>query len=323
MHHTRIIMLIFVFLMSSVPACFADTPEYKLAIREKGKVDYQKQRTEAWTSIIASVLLRDGDLLKTHELAGAALRLYDGSTVKIGENTLVEVSQYGGTRPNWIQVLAGKVLVHVQRVLGRKQSFEVRTPTATLAARGTVFSVDVVNVQGSTVVQAIHGSVEVQAHGVKTVLSPGKTALINPQGSPIIVPRGFQIILVAVPAPSGDKGGTQSVPEVSPSRPVGTGNQTVYETPWKPADYAPMVSQDAPQVTAAPAVSAVSSAPSTTGAILSTADSTSSTSSGSTTSTTTSTTTATTTTTSTPTTTLPPPVTPPFSPTGGIQVIIR
>ncbi|MBI2264791.1 MAG: FecR domain-containing protein [Armatimonadetes bacterium] len=215
------------------PPVFSQSRERDMAIRQSGFVAYHRQSSEGWTPIVASAMVQGGDFVKTDAHSSAGLRLHDGSTVKIGPNTVVGISPYkdrskaatsfrlhDGTlvkiapetltklspyqfeiKSNWIHLVTGKILVHVKPARTKQEIIQITTPTAVITARGTVFSIHVVNGEGATVVEPYSGSVSVDAQGQHLLAIPGRVVIVNPQAPPVTVPQGTPIIVKDVLTP--------------------------------------------------------------------------------------------------------------------------
>lgn len=137
-----VVIFIAVFVLVNIQSIRALESRWKLVVRVKGDVDSQRFQKTTWKKIWQSRMLANGDKARTHSDSRANIRLADQSVITIGENTIVEMSQFELTpksRLVKINLLVGKLRVKVSKFLGKKSKFEVTTPTAVLAARGTDF----------------------------------------------------------------------------------------------------------------------------------------------------------------------------------------
>jgi hypothetical protein len=115
-------------------------PAWKFVVRVTGIVQCQKGGQTAWVSIWNGRMLSDGDKAKTMKDSRAKILLPDNSFFIIGANTTLEMSkvEYSKTgRFVQLKLDVGKVRIKVQKFAGKDSRFEVVTPRAVLAARGT------------------------------------------------------------------------------------------------------------------------------------------------------------------------------------------
>lgn len=156
----------------------------KTVTRINGSVDGRKSNDAAWTPIFASRPLTNGDWARTHSDSLAKIYLEGGHHfVKLYENTLVEMSKVEGEGTNrFIQLkqTLGQIKVNFDKYLGKSQKMEVKTPTATLAVRGTSF-LSLVLPSGHTIVQVLTGAVRVTpVSGMPFQIHAGNGAVIRP-----------------------------------------------------------------------------------------------------------------------------------------------
>lgn len=178
----------------------AATGEWKLVVKIKGDVESQRADESQWNKIWQSRILKDGDKARTQDNSMAKIRLSDQSVVLIGSNTLVEVSEFKLTdnaRTAKIKLILGKIRVKVGQFMGDSSKFEVTTPNAALAARGTEFYVDQEKVAkqdsaGATKIIVFDGDILVITKTGEFLLSAGQTAMVDMQGQFFLNPANFQ-----------------------------------------------------------------------------------------------------------------------------------
>jgi hypothetical protein len=101
----------------------------------------------------------------------------DGSTFEVFPKSRVIFRQNRGDWRDLLEVWLGKVRVHIEHPGGQPNNNKVRTPSAVISVRGTVFDVDVEDEDGTTMVLDEEGQVEVRhllRAGDPTVLNPGQ-----------------------------------------------------------------------------------------------------------------------------------------------------
>ncbi len=103
------------------------------------------------------------------------LRLSDGSEVLVRAHTRLQVQQPSLTDPTYFQLFLGRVRALINKRTGGAVPFELGTPSAVIAVRGTQFEVEV-NPRNVTEVDVVDGLVEVygrNAGGGSVLLEPG------------------------------------------------------------------------------------------------------------------------------------------------------
>src|ERR1700687_618127 len=109
----------------------------------------------------------------------AIFQVSDGSTFEVFPNSRV---LFRKNPPNWkdfLDVLVGRVRIHIEHFGNMPNPNRVLTPTAVISVRGTTFDVSVDDDDETTLVEVEDGQVEVQhallPRGNPKVLSPGET----------------------------------------------------------------------------------------------------------------------------------------------------
>jgi ferric-dicitrate binding protein FerR (iron transport regulator) len=105
----------------------------------------------------------------------AVFRVADGSTMELFPNSK---ACFRGTPGNWedlLEMILGKVRVEIQHLAGKPNPNKVRTPTAVISVRGTIFDVSVMDDKGTTLVMVEQGVV-----AVRNEVQPGEPIILNP-----------------------------------------------------------------------------------------------------------------------------------------------
>lgn len=125
--------------------------------------------------------VHEGDTIRLNDTASAQLRLQDGSTVDLFSSTTVAVTEMVYNDDSFrfqLNLLTGRTLSRVVRLLRADDAFEIKTPSSTASVRGTVFTVETQG-EDNTYVMVEEGVVNV--------------ALGNDS---VDVPAGFQVTAV-------------------------------------------------------------------------------------------------------------------------------
>jgi hypothetical protein len=108
----------------------------------------------------------------------ALLQVSDGSTFEVFPNSRVVFRDNPGNWKDLLEVFLGSVKVQIQKIGGQPNYNKVRTPTAVISVRGTVFDVTVEDEDATTVVMVAEGQVAVQhallPRGDPKILNPGE-----------------------------------------------------------------------------------------------------------------------------------------------------
>jgi len=152
-----------------------DTGSYAAkVISQTGQVSVVKD-TQPWAlSVGDSVQIRD--LILTGPDGHALLQVSDGSTFEVFPNSRVVFRK---NPPNWkdlLDVLVGRVRVHIEHFGSVPNPNRVLTPTAVISVRGTTFDITVDDDDETTLVEVEDGQVEVQ----HALLPRGNSKLLNP-----------------------------------------------------------------------------------------------------------------------------------------------
>jgi hypothetical protein len=104
----------------------------------------------------------------------AVFQVSDGSTFEVFPNARVVFRENAGSWRDLLDVLLGRVKVHIQKLGGQPNYNRVRTPTAVISVRGTIFDVAIEDEDDTTLVSVEEGQV-----GVQHLLKPGPERILN------------------------------------------------------------------------------------------------------------------------------------------------
>jgi len=103
----------------------------------------------------------------------AQLQVSDGSTFEVFPSSRVVFRDNPGNWKDLLEVFLGRVKIQIQKIGGQPNYNKVRTPTAVISVRGTIFDVSVEDEDATTLVVVDEGQVEVRhallPSGVKTL----------------------------------------------------------------------------------------------------------------------------------------------------------
>jgi hypothetical protein len=114
-------------------------------------------------------------IIVTGEDGYALLQVSDGSTFEVFPNSRVVFRDNPGNWKDLLEVFLGRVKVQIHRIGGQPNYNKVRTPTAVISVRGTVFDVSVEDEDATTLVSVEEGQVAVQ----HSLLPRGDPKILN------------------------------------------------------------------------------------------------------------------------------------------------
>jgi len=138
----------------------------------KGNIQLQLPGQKA-SSPARGLALPAGTLLDTHD-GLMVLTLQDESQVLLRPHTRLILSAPGPGNWNYFQLLIGHIRAFIRKRTGGEPPFQLGTPSAVIAVRGTRFDVEV-NRHEVTEVDVFEGLVEVSSKG-----APGSSVLVGP-----------------------------------------------------------------------------------------------------------------------------------------------
>jgi len=115
------------------------------------------------------------EIIRTGPDGMAKFRIADGSTIDAYPNSQFVFRANPSELKDLVDMILGKIKVKIEHFGNVPNHNTVRTPTAVIAVRGTIFDVDVNESDETTVVLCEEGLVE-----VTHLTMPGKSRMLNP-----------------------------------------------------------------------------------------------------------------------------------------------
>ena len=158
------------------------------------------RQASAPSDIARGVMVEPGDEIDTRAGGRVAIELGDGSLVIVQPGSLVVVKDYrnASSLRELLQITVGRVRVRIDHLGGRPNPYRINSPTASIAVRGTEFSV-AVEARGDTQVVVYEGIVEVSSFA-----NPRHPVLVQPGHGVIVRPN--EDIQFFVPGPNSEIG---------------------------------------------------------------------------------------------------------------------
>jgi hypothetical protein len=128
-------------------------------------------------------ILNPGDRVDTRGGARVVIDLSDGSMVVVQPESVIVLKDYRQAESlrELFEIVLGVVRVKINHFAGRPNPYRMNTPTASIAVRGTEFSIEV-DAAGSTKVVVYEGAVEVSSRtdpDRKTLVEAGRGVLVQ------------------------------------------------------------------------------------------------------------------------------------------------
>jgi len=223
--HTLMIAVAFVVSLAPMYAqCVLDPHSSgAMVLMQSGDVSQLGDRAGYRVTIKPCGIVNQQQVIKTGPDGYAKFQVSDGSTFEVFPNTELTFRKTYGIG-DLLNVWMGKVKVYIQHLPGIPNPNNVTTPTALISVRGTIFDVDVQDLDGTTFVTLDEGLVDVRhlrvASGVVR-LTPGESIQVLPNMPlvPLAHDRGFILRQVL-------KGLEDAVRQAVYQRPGGTGTPT-------------------------------------------------------------------------------------------------
>ena len=192
MDRLKKISILAVIALSAASFAFAD--ETGRFISVEGKVDLLKAGQAEAVPVATDDIVSAGDIIRTKSLSKAEVRFSDNSSLKIGENSRVQIKEYsvesGKRTSGSILLERGNIRATVSKASG-KNDFKIETPNATGSVKGT--DLFVVFQKSATSVLVVNGKFSVAnlAFPDKAVdVTSGNTTLV-PADEPPQAPREY------------------------------------------------------------------------------------------------------------------------------------
>jgi len=129
-----------------------------------GQVEYSTKSDPSKKRLGLSTSLFAGDRVFTKLESRVELKMFDGSIIKVGENslfTIEEMKKEDESSSMSFGLSFGNVWAKFKKIFSSSSSRDISTPTAVVAVRGTEFGVEVDPATGKTKVKVKEGRVEV------------------------------------------------------------------------------------------------------------------------------------------------------------------
>ena len=160
-------------------------------------------------ALTAGYILSPGDRIDTRGGGRVVIDLSDGSMVVVAPESVVTLKDYraAASLRELFGITLGMVRVKINHFAGKPNPYRMNSPTASIAVRGTEFSIEV-DAEGATQVVVYEGAVE-----VASLSNPDRRVLIE-AGRGVLVQGGqdFHLIGAVPPQPGNHDAGDRNGP---------------------------------------------------------------------------------------------------------------
>lgn len=211
-----VLLLVTLLLLAGIMPAFGQEPDNPVATLDpvQGLVQYRPADAPEtdWRTINRAELVEEGDWVRTDNLGLAYLTFFEGVETEILPNTQLKIGKFQvdelqETFQITVESSVGDLHTQVEQVLDAGSSYELITPTAIIAVRGTDWWTSG-NWLSETLVNTLDGLVEVAGISPEKILSD--PVQVGPDQSVFVPPIGL-------PNPVGP---LQELPQYPPSSPL-------------------------------------------------------------------------------------------------------
>jgi uncharacterized repeat protein (TIGR01451 family) len=131
--------------------------------------------------------LQPGDAIKTGDTSSAEITFFEGSTIELEVSTEISVAELGisdtGSTTIRLKQLLGTTISRVKKLTDTASSFDIETPAAIAAVRGSIMNVTVAS-NGRTIVANEEGDISIVVSGTEYTIREGMQRTITPGHPP-------------------------------------------------------------------------------------------------------------------------------------------
>jgi hypothetical protein len=152
-----------------------------------GSVEILKTGKNTWDKGQEGMVLEPGDKVRTDAAGKALITFFEGSTIDIQGGTEISLQELGigADESTTIRLRqeVGSTISRVKKLMDTGDRYEIETPSAVAAVRGSAMFVKV-SITLETFVGNIEGTITVAAIGIEITLPEGTHSTVNPGEEP-------------------------------------------------------------------------------------------------------------------------------------------
>jgi uncharacterized repeat protein (TIGR01451 family) len=172
---------------TSTPVTVTSSSPVTIFSVSAGSISILKPGAAAWISATAGMILQPGDTIKSGSNSQAEITFFDGSVLEIFPDTEIKISDLNvsvaGSTTIRMQQQIGKTISRVKKLTDSASRYEIETPAAVAAVRGSIMTVTVYR-DGTTVVTNESGDIRAIAQEIEVIIPVGMKVTIRPGEAP-------------------------------------------------------------------------------------------------------------------------------------------
>jgi hypothetical protein len=157
----------------------------------KGKVTVQEKAGKEWRALLLNDRVTQGALLATGEEGAVEITFEDRASFLVKPSSSLKMTTLERKSPDYflreLYLRSGRAISNLRDATGKGSRFEIRTPSAVAATRGTVFRVAVDDSE-ATRSEVLNGRIGVEAMKRTVAVSEGEGTFVR-KGDPPLEPR--------------------------------------------------------------------------------------------------------------------------------------
>jgi len=157
----------------------------------KGNVTVQEEAGKEWRALLLHNRVKQGSVLRTEEEGTVEITFEDGASFLLKPSTSLKMTtvekKSSGYFLRELYLRSGKTISNLREATGKGSRFEIQTPSAIAATRGTAFRVSVDDSE-ATRSEVLNGTIGVEAMNQTVSVNKGEGTFVR-KGEPPLEPR--------------------------------------------------------------------------------------------------------------------------------------
>lgn len=167
-----------------------------------GNVSVMKAGTGSWAGAQCGMSLEVGDTIRSSDNSNAEIICFEGTTIELQAGAEIEIASLSITNTGSTTIVLkqtiGSIIFRVTRIIDSASRYEVQTPAATVALRGSATQVSVIE-NGTTWACNLEGDIWAIAQGVELQIPQGMCCVINPGQPPELIMQTSELDRASTP----------------------------------------------------------------------------------------------------------------------------
>ena len=157
----------------------------------KGTVTVQEKAGKEWRALLLNNTVKQGSVLRTEEEGTVEITFEDGASFLLKPSTSLTMTTVERKSPGYflreLYLRSGRTISNLREATGKGSRFEIQTPSAIAATRGTAFRVSVDDSE-ATRSEVLNGTIGVEAMNQTVAVNEGEGTFVR-KGEPPLEPR--------------------------------------------------------------------------------------------------------------------------------------